>query len=1201
MRNKKGFTLTEVLATLAILAIILAIAIPSFSKLGEKFEKEYYDNLEKTILASAKTYYKDHPKERPTGILYSSAISLNGLKNNNYIKNANVYKKGDECTGYVVVVNIGEGKYDYKTCMQCNGKNSYSEDDKYCTNKDLVTKIENIEGEEKKVSIDDENINSIDNSSKGIGGTFTTPENLLPIAKNFSMINTFAEFIKEKLIIKPKISRCFGEETAEKCLTYEYKESYSPINISHINLGSESAYKVSYKIENKNEEREVNVVFIATIKEEDGKISSTIKENFSSNLPEYKFSKFEESDDGENWSEVEGCTNNKCDKKIFSKGKVRAIYKPTKDKYKNLEFVSETIEIGVSAPPTCKLKVKSGNNGENGWYTSNVLIEFESKSEDVTGYGLTELNNITYNNLEEYNVDTNGKKTIYGYVKNGAGEGKCEIEINVDKTAPSCSLKVTSGTTGNNNWYKSNVTVGFDQKSSDTTSYGLSTTNTASYNSLTSLTLSNEGNTTIYGYVKDEAGNTAVCRKTINIDKTAPSCSLKVTSGTTGNNNWYTSDVTVGFDQKSTDVTSYGLSTSSTVSYNSKTSLTINTNGSSTIYGFVKDEAGNTAVCSKTIKIDKTAPSCSLKVTSGTTGNNNWYRSNVTVGFDQKSSDTAAFGLSTTNTALYNSSTSLTLENEGNTIVYGYVKDEAGNTAVCSKTIKIDKTAPKLAVNLNNGNYTSGTWTNSDVTRYIEGNDIGGSGIDKYEYVTGDNCTGTISTESLSWIGNNNWKATSSNYACHRVIDKAGNVSDWIESDIKIDKTAPNINVSFKTKTEDGNYTGNYTSGTWTNQNIERKITGSDSESGIFKYQYTNTLSYCETKNGEIDNPNDTIHNESYAGENASWTMNYEGTNTACFRAIDNAGNASDWTQAYKLLIDKTAPDVPTLKYTLGSYEGYSYTPGNWTNQTVYRQIKSSDSDSGIVEFRYKDASYDASQKKFVCNGNEGKETIKDTDVPNDGKFVNYKYYKISYAPTAQNYACFQAVDEAGNKSEWSVPQLIRIDKEPPYVPAVTSITNDIAGLCGTEGEKYNAVQFKNWNSDFYENGWFEVSNSDNLSGAWSYFTNYPKNTFTSVASAKLTGVSCFAFTVQDQGNSGIAKVGIRKCKKENGTAVCEANYEYNDVNSIADAIKYMSFDSYNKDSSGKPETYFWINFVDRAGNISSGLGYARAWNHYAW
>ena len=69
MKNKKGFTLTEILATIVILGVILAIAVPSYNALSKKFEKEYYDNVDITPDEIYQVYY-----DKKACILYS----LNG-------------------------------------------------------------------------------------------------------------------------------------------------------------------------------------------------------------------------------------------------------------------------------------------------------------------------------------------------------------------------------------------------------------------------------------------------------------------------------------------------------------------------------------------------------------------------------------------------------------------------------------------------------------------------------------------------------------------------------------------------------------------------------------------------------------------------------------------------------------------------------------------------------------------------------------------------------------------------------------------------------------------------------------------------------------------------------------------------------------------------------------------------------------------
>ena len=57
MRNKKGFTLVELLVTIALMLSILAIAIVSFIGISNKKKKESYDLVKEQIITAAEQYF----------------------------------------------------------------------------------------------------------------------------------------------------------------------------------------------------------------------------------------------------------------------------------------------------------------------------------------------------------------------------------------------------------------------------------------------------------------------------------------------------------------------------------------------------------------------------------------------------------------------------------------------------------------------------------------------------------------------------------------------------------------------------------------------------------------------------------------------------------------------------------------------------------------------------------------------------------------------------------------------------------------------------------------------------------------------------------------------------------------------------------------------------------------------------------------
>lgn len=353
--------------------------------------------------------------------------------------------------------------------------------------------------------------------------------------------------------------------------------------------------------------------------------------------------------------------------------------------------------------PSCVLYVSSGTSGSNGWYNSNVVVKFKSKTTTtlgatITNYGLG-TGSVDYNSNDSYTVTNEGSTTVYGYVKDSNGKTAiCSIVVKKDTVKPNCALAVLSGTKGQDGSYASDVIVGFSSRTDVTSginAYGITNSSTPTYNGKTRYTINTNGTHKIYGYVKDNAGNMAICDLTVKrnakVTESTPSCTLKISDGTIGANGWYVGNVNVEFASKTTTngavINGFGLGTSE--NYAGNTVYTVTKDGTTTVYGYVKDSNGNTATCSIAVKKDQTKPSCSLKVTDGTFNSEGYYTSNITIGFNSKVDSTSGisgFGIGKTET--YAGNTSYIINTVGKHTVYGYVKDNAGNTAICSITVE---------------------------------------------------------------------------------------------------------------------------------------------------------------------------------------------------------------------------------------------------------------------------------------------------------------------------------------------------------------------------------------------------------------------------------------------------------------------------------------------------------------------------------
>lgn len=78
--NKKGFTLTELLATIAILSVVITIAVPAVIGVSNSIKENMYKSKIKLILQNAKLYGEDNY------ITSETRIRISDLCDKNYIK-----------------------------------------------------------------------------------------------------------------------------------------------------------------------------------------------------------------------------------------------------------------------------------------------------------------------------------------------------------------------------------------------------------------------------------------------------------------------------------------------------------------------------------------------------------------------------------------------------------------------------------------------------------------------------------------------------------------------------------------------------------------------------------------------------------------------------------------------------------------------------------------------------------------------------------------------------------------------------------------------------------------------------------------------------------------------------------------------------------------------------------------------------------
>ncbi len=532
-----------------------------------------------------------------------------------------------------------------------------------------------------------------------------------------------------------------------------------------------------------------------------------------------------------------------------------------------------------------------GTKANKGWYTSDITVTL-SAQDNASGVDKIRYSTdtVTWNDYQgAFVLKHGGTQRVSFYALDMAGnrEATHTVVIPIDKKKPK-HQKHPHGIPGRNGWYKSKVDITLDATDTpedaedvsgiEEIDYSFDGEGWSTYAPDQVITVSSEGETTLFGRSSDVAGNTedTGLADTVKIDTTLPEATVALTGTAAGG--WYRTDVFAGLAANDAisgvDAQTIKYSTDGTT-WLPYQLLTIGSEGTTSLSYIVDDVAGNETTVTTQIFIDKTKPATDVQLV-GTQGANSWYTSSVQVklsavdilsGVSAIMIDTGAgFGA-------YNANNPPLVSGDGTRSVSFYAIDNAGNKEdTQSVAFKIDTTAPTTSATFSGTNGTNGWYaTNVAVTLTAVGSV---SGVDSTEY--------RLDTDTAWTVGTSLVIAKEGTTTLHyRSRNGAGVYENEKSAMITIDKTKPTTTcIPEGTRGENNIYT----------TNVALTITGSDAPSGVSKTQY----SLDGAPWADYQSSNKPI-------------ISKEGTTDVKYRSIDVAGNTED-TQSIPIAIDKTAP-----------------------------------------------------------------------------------------------------------------------------------------------------------------------------------------------------------------------------------------------------------------------------------------------------
>ena len=523
MKNRKGFTIIELLAVIVILGLIMGIAIPAVNKTLADFRTKYYTKLEKSMESAGKSYLSDKKNAKPTDLLNSKIIEGDSLVENKYLSDILDYNKHNCTDSYVVAVKFGDKDYKYQACLKCP-EDEYQTDtsnDEYdlCNSawksNDYITsggaessseifyvyygtskkEIEREVGISYGVTKSDVDGKVLATVTEGGDSTKTVyPDNINELVNaNLDQVITLRYTMPD------------GRNVTRKAMLYRYK---APVVTLTYTNGNKATGKAAGAVYNQGSSEWANSI---TVKLE---LQSTDKTKYSELLSSVTMKKVQYFDkskkawiDGSCTAGSGTCTwinNSNFDNKV----QLRIV-----DSKGNASDATNEYSMKVDATkPTASVAVTSGTK-VGSVYVTDVTIGLTKNDTGGSGlvkHGMGESTTADYNSKESITITSDLNKTYYGYVMDNAGnEGiSSGLAINRDKiykvALSNEGANVTAGST------TTNATYGNTTLSAITVPAKRVTVKFSKASGITATTTDKTGNYTFKGWYTAKSGGTKI-------------------------------------------------------------------------------------------------------------------------------------------------------------------------------------------------------------------------------------------------------------------------------------------------------------------------------------------------------------------------------------------------------------------------------------------------------------------------------------------------------------------------------------------------------------------------------------------------------------------------------------------------------------------------------------------------------------------